>query len=217
MEYPVNSKNKVKRIPKRGFYDKPTIYSILDAAFVCHVGFVVDNQPFVIPTSYGRDGNKIYLHGATTSRMMKALKKGIPVCLTVTHIDGLVLARSVFHHSINYRSVVVFGTAHLVPNEEKLAALKVITNHILAGRWEESRQPIAKELKATTILSVEIDQASAKIRAAPPSDDKLDYDLPIWAGVVPLHKTWGQPEPDPLLKEGIELAESVKKLGKVKN
>ena len=210
--YPVDTRNKVKRKPKRGFYDKETVYKILDEAFVCHVGFSMDGQPFVIPTSYGRDGNKIYLHGATTSRMMKALEKGIPVCITVTHVDGLVLARSVMHHSMNYRSVVIFGTAHLVPMEEKYEALKIVTNHIIADRWEESRTPNAKELKATTVLCVEIEQASAKIRAAPPGDDKPDYELPYWAGIVPIRQVYGEPENGPLLREGIEVPNSVKQL-----
>ena len=212
--YPIDATNKVKRIPKRGHYDKATIYEILDAGFLCHIGFSVNDQPFVIPTSYGRLDNKIYLHGASTSRMMVNLEKGIPLCLTVTHFDGLVLARSAFHHSMNYRSAVCFGTAHLVEGEEKDLALKIISDQILQGRWEESRLPIAKELKATTVLCLEIDQASAKIRTGPPGDEKADYELPIWAGVVPCKQVWGTPEADPLLTEGIEVAESVKKLVK---
>lgn len=207
-EFPKTPRNKVKRIPKRGQYDKATIYEILDATFLCHAGFVVDGQPFVIPTSYGREGDKIYLHGATTSRMLVNLKKGIPICLTVTHLDGLVLARSAFHHSMNYRSAVVFGTAKEVPAEEKDHALFVISENILKGRWEESRKPNAKELKATTVLSLEIENASAKTRTGPPGDEKEDYELPIWAGVVPVQPVWGTPIPDPLLSEGIPIAES---------
>jgi nitroimidazol reductase NimA-like FMN-containing flavoprotein (pyridoxamine 5'-phosphate oxidase superfamily) len=208
--YPIDSRNKVKRVPKRGHYDKATVYEILDASFLCHLGFSVDGQPFVIPTSYGRAGDKIYLHGASSSRMMVNMEKGIPVCLTVTHLDGLVLARSAFHHSMNYRSAVCFGTAYKVEGSEKEEALKIISDQILAGRWEESRLPLAKELKATTVLCFEIEQASAKIRTGPPGDDKPDYDLPIWAGVLPCKQVWEAPIPDPVLTAGIELPDSVK-------
>ena len=214
-EFPISSKNKVKRVPKRGHYDHKTIYKILDAGFLCHLGFVVDGQPFVIPTSYGRDGDKIYLHGASTSRMLVNLEKGIPVCLTVTHLDGLVLARSAFHHSMNYRSVVLFGTAKLVEEEvEKDRALFVISEQILKDRWDESRLPNAKEMKATSVLCLTIDHASAKVRTGPPGDEKADYELPIWAGVVPLNQTWGIPENDPLLAEGISVPKSVTQLVK---
>ena len=209
-DYPIDKRNKVKRIPKRGAYDRETIYSILDDGFLCHLGFVVDGQPFVIPTSYGRVGDKIYLHGASTSRMLVNLNEGIPVCLTVTYLDGLVLARSAFHHSMNYRSAVVFGKAKLVEGEEKMEGLIAISEQILKGRWEESRKPHPKEMKATSVLCLEIEQASAKVRTGPPGDDKEDYELPIWAGVVPIKEVWGTPEPDPLLREGIPLAESVK-------
>ena len=210
--YSVDARNKVKRIPKRGHYDRETVHKILDATFLCHIGFVVDGQPYVIPTSYGRKGDTIYLHGASTSRMMVNLAEGIPVCITVTHFDGLVLARSAFHHSMNYRSAVVFGTAHLVEGEEKEEGLRIVSEQILEGRWKESRGPKANELKATTVLRVDIDTASAKIRTGGPGDDKPDYELPIWAGVVPAKIVYGEPEADPLLKEGIPLAESVKDL-----
>ena len=210
--YPITSKNKVKRIPKRGHYDRETVHAILDAGFLCHIGFSVDDQPYVIPTSYGREEDVIYLHGASTSRMLVNLQQGIPMCITVTHLDALVLARSAFHHSMNYRSAVLFGTASIIEGEEKLHALKVISDQILAGRWEESRQPIAKEMKATTVLKMPIEQASAKIRTGPPGDDKEDYELPIWAGLVPLNQSWGTPEEDALLKPGIPLAKSVKRL-----
>lgn len=210
--FPVDKRNKVKRIPKRGHYDKETIYQILDAGFLCHIGFTVDNQPFVIPTSYGREGDNLYLHGASTSRMLVNIEAGLPICLTVTHFDGLVLARSAFHHSMNYRSVLCFGMATKVEGEEKVNALKIISDQILKGRWEESRQPTQKELKATTVLCLKIDQASAKIRTGPPGDDKEDYDLPIWAGVIPSVPVWGAPEADPLLREGIEVAQSVQSL-----
>lgn len=208
-DFPKTNRNKVRRIPKRGHYDKDTIYTILDAGFLCHVGFVVDGQPFVIPTAYGREGDRIYIHGATKSRMLQQAKAGIPVCLTVTHLDGLVLARSAFHHSMNYRSVVIFGTATEVEAEEKERALFLISEQILKGRWEEVRAPNATELKATSVLAIEIDEASAKIRTGDPGDEEEDYELPIWAGVLPIHLHYGTPIPDPLLKAGIPLAQSV--------
>jgi len=211
-DFTKNDRNKVKRIPKRGHYDRKTIYEILDAAFLCHAGFVLDGQPFVIPTSYGREGDKIYLHGSAKSRALVNLEKGIPLCITVTHLDGLVLARSSFHHSMNYRSAVVFGTARKLEGEEKEQALFAISENILKGRWGEARKPNAKELKGTTVLAMEIESASAKIRTGPPGDEKEDYALPVWAGVVPFYQGMGIPEPDPLLAEGIPLAKSVEEL-----
>lgn len=202
--------NQIKRLPKRGHYDRETIYGILDAASVGHVGFAMDGQPFVIPTIYGRDGDTLYLHGATTSRMLQQLQQGIPACLTVTHIDGLVLARSAFHHSMNYRSAVVFGTARLVEDADKLHALEKVSEQILKGRWQEVRQPNAKELKATSVVALEIEQASAKVRTGPPGDDAEDYDLPIWAGILPIHTTYGQVIEDPLSKQKLEVPSSVK-------
>ncbi len=208
-EYPIDSRNKVKRIPKRGHYDRETIYNILDAGFLCHIGFVVDGQPFVIPTAYGRSGDKIYLHGATTSRMLVNAQTGIPLCLTVTYLDGLVVARSAFHSSMNYRSAVIFGKAELVKGQEETEALKIITEHILKGRWEECRQPNAREMKATSVLRMDIDQASAKIRTGPPGDDEADLQLDIWAGVVPLKRTWETPQVDPTLQRAIPIPNSV--------
>ena len=208
--YDINTRNKVKRVPARGHYDHKTVYDILDAGSMCHVGFVIDGQPFVIPTLYGRKSDKIYLHGAATSRMLKTLDRGIDVCVTITHVDGLVLARSIFHHSMNYRSVLLFGKAHKVVEEKKEKALFIISEQIIKGRWEETRKPSAKELKATTVLEMPIDQASAKIRQGPPSDDKADYELNIWAGVVPLNQRKGVPVDDKLNKEGVEIPESVK-------
>jgi hypothetical protein len=205
-------KNKVKRIPDRGHYDKKTIYEILDHGYICHVGFVVDSQPYVIPTAYGRKDNVIFIHGATTSRMLKVLQQGAPVCLTVTHNDGLVLARSVFHHSMNYRSAVIFGTASLVPDNRKMEALQVITENILQGRWEEARKPNSKELKATSVLEIEIEQASSKIRTGPPGDEKEDYQLPIWAGVLPVRTAFDPPETDPLLSQPVDIPDSVRQL-----
>lgn len=204
-------RNTVKRLPKRGHYDRRTVYDILDAGFVGHVGFAVDGQPFVIPTAYGREGDTLYLHGATTSRMLTHLRSGAPVCLTVTHLDGLVLARSAFHHSMNYRSVLVFGQARVVEGAGKEHALEVISEQILRGRWAEVRKPNARELKATTVLAIDIAEASAKIRTGPPGDDEEDYALPIWAGVFPLQVTFGDPIPDLRLGDGIPLAGSVEK------
>jgi nitroimidazol reductase NimA-like FMN-containing flavoprotein (pyridoxamine 5'-phosphate oxidase superfamily) len=212
LEFPQTDRNRVQRIPARGQYDKATVYDILDAGFLCHVGFVVDGQPYVIPTLYGRQGDHIYLHGASSSRMLKTLAQGIDVCVTVTHVDALVLARSVFHHSMNYRSVVLFGSAQQVEGADKLPGLRAISNNVLAGRWEEARGPNSKELKATTVLRLEIDSASAKIRSGPPGDDEEDYALPIWAGILPLTQSFGPPEPDPRLAEGIPQPASLRRL-----
>ena len=197
--YNITNRNKVKRIPDRGKYDKKTLYEILDAGFVCHMGFSVDGQPFVIPTLYGRLDDMIYVHGASTSRMLQNLQEGIPVCLNVTHVDGLVLARSAFHHSMNYRSAMVFGTAKLVSADKKENALRVISENIIKGRWDEVRGPNDKELKATSVLAVAIEQASSKIRTGPPSDDKEDYELEIWAGELPASLVFGDPIADELL------------------
>jgi nitroimidazol reductase NimA-like FMN-containing flavoprotein (pyridoxamine 5'-phosphate oxidase superfamily) len=214
MEFPKTDRNRVKRIPKRGHYDREIIYPILDAGFICHVGFVVEGQPFVIPTSYGREGDVIYLHGSSKSRMMDRASEGTPICLTVTHLDGLVLARSAFHHSMNYRSAVVFGTAKEVHGEEKEKGLLLISENILKGRWDEVRGPTEKELKATSVLRLEIESASAKIRTGPPGDDEPDYELPIWAGILPIKLEYGTPEADPLLKEGIPVSESARQFEK---
>ncbi len=207
--YNIDSRNRVNRIPDRGNYDRATIYKILDEAFVGHVGFVNDGQPFVIPMAYGRKGDNIYLHGATTSRLVRQLGEGIPACLTVTHLDGIVLARSTFHSSMNYRSAVIFGHASIVENARKTECLKIITDQILSGRWEETRPPRNNELKATTVLELTIEQASAKIRTGPPIDDKEDYNLDIWAGVIPIISQSLPPNPDPDLKEGIQLPASL--------
>jgi uncharacterized protein len=190
-------RTQVRRLPKRGVYDKATVESILDEGFICHAGFAVDGQPYVIPTGYARVGDRIYIHGSAASRMLRALDRGIDVCITVTLVDGFVLARSAFHHSMNYRSVVVLGKARLVSDpEEKMEALRHFTNHILPGRWEEVRQPTAHELKATTVLALPLDEVSAKVRIGSPIDDEEDYSLPVWAGVVPLRGKVGEPIPD---------------------
>ena len=191
------SRTRVVREPERGVYDRAAVYRILDEGFVCHVGFNLDGQPFVIPTSYGRSGDNLYIHGSAASRMLRNLDQGIPVCVTVTLLDGLVLARSIFNHSMNYRSVVVLGTAQVVQDPaEKLEALRSISEHILPGRWAESRQPNEQELKATFALRVPIAEFSAKVRQGPPIDDEQDYDFRTWAGVIPLETIARLPVPD---------------------
>jgi len=209
VKFSQTDRNTVRRNPDRGHYDKATVYGILDSGFLCHVGFVVDEQPFVIPTLYGREDDSVYLHGSAASRMMKSLATGIDVCLSVTHVDGLVLARSAFHHSMNYRSAVVFGTAVEVTGEEKERGLFVISENVLKGRWDEVRQPNEKELKATTVLRLSMENASAKIRTGPPSDEDEDYALPIWAGVVPMRQTFDTAQDDGKLKDGVDLPPSV--------
>jgi uncharacterized protein len=198
------AKTQIKRLPKRASYDKAQVYSILDEGRVCHVGFVVDGQPYVIPTGYARVDDLLYLHGSAASRMLRALDEGAPVCVTVTLVDGLVLARSAFHHSVNYRSVVVLGRARLVTDpDEKLQALRSFTNHLVPGRWDEVRPPTDQELKATSVLVLPLAEASAKVRTGPPLDDEDDYSLPIWAGVVPARTEWCEPIPDPRLMPGL--------------
>lgn len=200
------TRTRVVREPHRGVYDREEVYRILDEAFLCHVGFAVDGQPFVIPTSYGRKDANIYIHGSAASRMLRQMKDGVPVCVTVTLLDGLVLARSVFNHSMNYRSVVVLGKATLVddPNE-KLAGLKVLSDHILRGRWDDSRQPNEQELKATSLLRLPIEEFSAKVRTGPPIDDAEDMNFPTWAGILPLEMKAGTPISDPQLDASIHL------------
>ena len=200
-DYKPTERTQVKRLPKRGKYDQETVFSILDTAFVCHVGFTVDGQPYVIPTNFGRSGDMLYLHGSAASRMLRQLSEGIPVCVTVTHVDGLVLARSAFHHSVNYRSVVILGQARLVEDPaEKMEALRIFTEHVMKGRWNDVRQPTEQELKATTVLALPLDEVSAKVRTGGPIDDEGDYNLPVWAGVLPLTTSVKSPEPDPQRK-----------------
>jgi uncharacterized protein len=189
-----NERTRVVREPQRGVYDRDAINEILDEAFVCHVGFTMDNQPYVIPTMFARVNDAVYFHGSAASRMLRGLSTGIPVCLTVTLTDGLVLARSVFNHSMNYRSVVALGKAELVSKrDEKIAALHAFTEKILPGRWNDARQPNEKELKATSILRLPLTEVSAKVRMGPPEDDAEDYALRVWAGVVPLQLAPGAP------------------------
>lgn len=190
----------LRRLPKRGSFDRETIYRILDEAFICHVGFVVGEQPFVIPTAYARVKDHLLIHGSSASRMLRALAGGVDVCVTVTLVDGLVLARSAFHHSINYRSVVVFGKAAVVSDEAaKLDALRAFTEQIIKGRWVDVRPPTTNELNATTVLRIPLSEASAKIRKGPPIDDEADYELKVWAGVLPLRLVADAPIPDPRL------------------
>ena len=201
--------NTVKRLPKRGFYDKETIYGILDAHFICHLAWEQDGEPFMIPTAFGRLNDTIYVHGSSKSRMLESLSDGRSLCLVVTHIDGLVLARSAFHHSMNYRSAVIYGTAREIHGEEKMEALRIVSDQILPGRWNEVRLPNDVEIKATTVLAITIDTASAKIRSGPPKDEPEDYDLPIWAGVLPCAITFGEPVDDPQLKESLPKPSSI--------
>jgi nitroimidazol reductase NimA-like FMN-containing flavoprotein (pyridoxamine 5'-phosphate oxidase superfamily) len=206
-------KTKVKRIPKRGFYDKETIIRILDNDFVCQIGFVYNNYPVVIPTIYGRKDDILYFHGASVSRMLQTLEKGVSISLNVTKTKGIVLARSAFHHSLNYESVTIFGNATLVENDkDKLQALQIISDQIIPERWEEVRAPNKKELNITKVLQLKITEASAKIRNEGVGDDKEDYELDIWAGILPIEQKYGKPIADELLKEGIEISNSVKKL-----
>jgi len=199
-------RTRVVREPQRGVYDRETIHTILDEGLVCHIGFSMDGQPYVIPTLYGRVGEAVYFHGSAASRMLRGLSDGAEVCLTVTLVDGIVLARSVFNHSMNYRSVVALGKATLVDApQEKLEALRAFTEKILPGRWDDARQPNEKELKATSVLRLPLTEASAKVRTGPPEDDAPDYGFPIWAGVIPLRVIAGAPVRDEKCDPGIPL------------
>jgi uncharacterized protein len=211
----VSERSELRRYPARGSHEPEAIYKVLDAGFLCHLGFNVDGQPFVIPTLYGRNGDKIYLHGSAVSRTLKQLDTGVAACLNVAIVDGLVLARSGFHHSINYRSVVVFGTAKKIQDEEKkINALRVIMEHAVPARWDNVRPPTEKELNATAVLEFPIEEASAKIRTGPPLDDEEDYALPIWAGVLPLKMTAAEPIPDPRLTGAVEIPEYIRQYGR---
>ena len=193
-------RTRLVREAERGVYDRETAYRILDEGFLCHVGFVADGQPFVIPTSYGRKDDRLYIHGSAASRMLRQMKEGVPVCVTVTLLDGLVLARSIFNHSMNYRSVVILGKATPVDDPlEKVEALRLLSEHIIPGRWADARQPNERELKATLVMRVPIEEFSAKVRTGPPIDDEDDYSFPTWAGVVPLETVSRPPINDPRL------------------
>jgi nitroimidazol reductase NimA-like FMN-containing flavoprotein (pyridoxamine 5'-phosphate oxidase superfamily) len=204
MTFTQTERTKLKRLPKRGHFYRETVYGVLDEGFICHVGFAPEGQPFVIPTGYARDGDTLYIHGSAASRMLRTLSTGVDVCVTVTIVDGLVLARSAFHHSMNYRSVVIFGRARLIEDpEEKMAALLALSEHIVRGRWADVREPTEQEIRATTVLSLPLVEASAKIRTGPPLDDEEDYGMDVWAGVIPLRLVAGEPINDPRLPENI--------------
>ncbi len=201
--FPVSARNKIKRMHERGAYDKAAVFAILDAALLCHVSYVIDGQPFCTPTLFWREGETLYWHGSSASRMLKHLKEGTPACLTVSHLDGLVLARSGFHHSVNYRSAMCFGTARFIEDaDEKLAALKGVVDRFYPGRTQTLRPIDPQEFKATTVIRMPIDEASAKVRAKTVADDEEDYAAPLWAGVIPVAQVIGAEEPCPRLIPG---------------
>lgn len=203
-DFQSTARTRLRRLHERGRYDRKTVYEILDAGLVCHVGYVIDGQPYVTATAYWRMGGRVYWHGSSASKMLRHLKGGLPVCFTVSLLDGLVLARSGFHSSINYRSVMALGRARLVADrDDKLAALTAFSDRLTPGRWPELKPPSEQELKATTVLSLELDEVAAKVRTGPPKDDEEDLDLPVWAGVVPVATVLGRPEADPLLSPDI--------------
>jgi nitroimidazol reductase NimA-like FMN-containing flavoprotein (pyridoxamine 5'-phosphate oxidase superfamily) len=205
MNFPQTERSTLKRLPKRGVYERDLVYGILDEGFICHVSFVVEGQPFIIPTGYARVDDQLFIHGSQVSRMLQTLAQGIDVCVGVTLVDGLVLARSAFHHSMNYRSVVIFGHAVMVEDKSaKLAALFAFSEHVIPGRWNEVREPTAQELKATTVLALPLVEVSAKVRSGPPIDDEEDYALDVWAGVLPLRINAQEPIKDPRLPETIK-------------
>lgn len=209
-DYTATDRTRVRRLHQRAHYDRETVHAILDEGLVCHLGFVVDGRPFVVPTAYWRGGEHVYVHGSAASRTLRALEGGLEACLTVTLLDGLVLARSGFHHSMNYRSVMIFGRAALVDDESrKMRALEAFVERLTPGRWDEIRPPSAQEMKATTVLSLPLDEVSAKIRTGPPVDDEEDYALAVWAGVVPLGLTAGTPEADPKLAPGVPVPDYI--------
>jgi uncharacterized protein len=206
------ARTRVIRESHRGVYDRETVYQILDEGFICHVGFAVDGQPFVIPTSYGRSGDNLYIHGSAASRMLRRLDEGVPVCVTITLLDGIVFARSIFNHSMNYRSAIVLGTAMLVEDrDEKLEALRILSEHIAPGRWDEVRQPSEQELKATSVLRLPIKEFSGKVRQGPPIDDEEDLSFPTWAGVLPLELKAGEPIDDAGLEPARIVPEHIRK------
>lgn len=205
MDFPQTERTSLKRLPKRGVYDRELVYRILDEGFICHVSFAMEGQPFVIPTGYARIDDQLFIHGSQVSRTLRTLSSGIDVCVAVTLVDGLVLARSAFHHSVNYRSVVMFGRAAVVEERAaKLAALFAFSEAVIPGRWNDVREPTEQELKATTVLSLPLVEVSAKVRTGPPLDDEEDYALNVWAGVLPLKLVAGEPISDPRLPRNIE-------------
>jgi nitroimidazol reductase NimA-like FMN-containing flavoprotein (pyridoxamine 5'-phosphate oxidase superfamily) len=207
-EFTPTERTQVRRLPQRAAYDRDTVYRILDEGLVCHIGFVEEGRPVVIPTGYGRKDDTLYIHGSTASRMFRTLAAGAEVCVTVTLLDGLVLARSAFHHSMNYRSVIIFGRASVIDDPvAKLAALEAFTEHVVPGRWLEIRPPSEQELQATMVLAIPLKEASAKVRTGAPHDDEEDYALPVWAGVLPFSNATGEPLPDDRLPARIQIPE----------
>jgi uncharacterized protein len=203
--YTPTQRTKIRRLGKRAVYDKARVHEILDEGFICHLGFTVDTQPYVIPTLYARSEDLLYIHGSGASRMLKTLAQGVDVCATVTLVDGYVLARSAFHHSLNYRSVVILGRARLVSEpEERLQALRTMTNHMVPQRWEELREPNDLELKQTMVLALPLEEVSAKVRVGPPVDEEEDYASPVWAGIVPIHTQLGEAIPDSRLLPNVK-------------
>lgn len=216
-DFAMSKINRVRRVPERGRYDRETIYGIVDDALICHVAFVQDGRPFAIPTLHARRGDEILLHGATSSRLIRHVQDGHELCLAITLVDGLVLARSVFHHSINYRSAILFGKGYLVEGDAAtMEALEQFTERLVPGRWADTRLPSGKELQATAVVAIPIETASAKIRSGPPGDDEEDYALPYWAGVLPVAQTFGQPEPDERLADGISVPDYIHDYMKIK-
>ena len=214
-EYPITSRSEVKRLAKRAVYDRDTVHQIIDEALMCHVGFGQDQQPLVIPALHARLGETLLLHGAKGGRLLKHVQEGNPVCAAFTLLDGIVLARSAFHHSVNYRSVVLFGRGKAVEgDEEKLRALEAITEHVAKGRWQKVRRPNRKELAATAVVAIEIETASAKVRSGPPIDDEEDYQLPIWAGVLPLALGPESPISDPRLPPSLGVPDHIADYGR---
>jgi len=208
---PASERTTIKRMPHRGVYDRDGINAILDEALICHLGFNSDSQPYVLPTIYARDNDRVLIHGSAASRMLRGMRTGIPVCATLTLIDGLVLARSAYHHSMNYRSVVVLGSATEISHREaKLGAMRLIVEHVMPGRWDEVRAPSETEIRATMVLSLPLDEVSAKVRTGPPLDDEEDYEQPTWAGVLPLSLDVRAPIADPRMPEGIPMPSYVR-------
>ncbi|NNE69596.1 MAG: pyridoxamine 5'-phosphate oxidase family protein [Rhodothermales bacterium] len=203
-------RSRLKRIPDRASYEPADVHAILDEAPICHVGFQVGSQPFVIPTIHARMGNEVILHGAKASRLLKHAATGAPLTIAVTLLDALVLARSVFHHSMNYRSAVIFGTGRLLEGDEKMEGMRAVSEHLLAGRWDDARGPSKKEFNATSVIAVSIDEATCKSRSGPPGDEEEDYALPVWAGLLPLQQVWGPPEADPGRHADVDLPDYLK-------
>jgi nitroimidazol reductase NimA-like FMN-containing flavoprotein (pyridoxamine 5'-phosphate oxidase superfamily) len=212
-DFEPTERTRLRRLYYRAVTDRKTVYEILDAGLMCHVGYVIDGQPYVTPTAYWREGDRVYWHGSSASRMLRTVERGVPVCVTVAMLDGLVLARSGFHSSINYRSVMAFGTAEKVADEaKKLAALEAFTERLTPGRWAELRPVTKQELKATTVMFMKLDEVACKVRTGPPADDDPDYDLDVWAGVVPVGTVIGAAEDDPKLKPGVAQPDYLKKV-----